>query len=66
MKKILVVDDDTGILDSLQEIFEMSGYEVRAVGTSKEANALLDTFMPDLILVDLLLSGENGTDNATS
>jgi DNA-binding response OmpR family regulator len=59
--KILVVDDDEGILDAVQVILQSAGYEVE---TSVNGGFLqrLQKISPDLILLDILLSGEDGRD----
>ena len=59
--KILVVDDDEGILDAVQVILQSAGYEVE---TSVNGGFLqrLSKINPDLILLDVLLSGEDGRD----
>ena len=58
-KKILVVDDDEGILEVVQIVLEGEGYRVQ---TSLNGECLwnLENDMPDLVLLDVLLSGEDG------
>lgn len=60
MKKILVVDDDTDILEALHLILESEGYEVQTATSEKETLEELSDFKPDLVLLDVLLSGEDG------
>ncbi len=62
MKKILVIDDNVGILDALRAALTLFGYEVKCAVHSKEAFGYIATFKPDLVILDLLLSGENGKD----
>jgi DNA-binding response OmpR family regulator len=60
-KKILIADDDAGILDALTLFLEEVGYEVEAT----DDGAVLRTFpdgMPDLLLLDIWMSGWNGRD----
>ena len=60
MKKIMVVDDDDGILDAISVLLESSNFEVE---TSPDGEALLKLEtknLPDLILLDVLLSGKDG------
>jgi two-component system alkaline phosphatase synthesis response regulator PhoP len=60
-KRILVVDDDPGILASLQLLLEDAGYEVQTSTRDGEViQQLLQTQAPDLILLDILLSGHDG------
>jgi DNA-binding response OmpR family regulator len=62
MKKILVVDDDPDILDALQLILEYAGYTVMTTEKGEYAENLHDTNggLPDVILLDVLLSGKDG------
>jgi CheY-like chemotaxis protein len=53
--KILVIDDDTRLLELLQTSLEDHGFEVIALSTSDEAYALLRKLTPDLILCDINL-----------
>lgn len=60
MKKILIVDDDRGILEALHLILESEGFFVKTASNTKETFESLRTFQPDLVLLDVLLSGEDG------
>jgi CheY-like chemotaxis protein len=58
-KRILVVDDSLAILDIVSVALEAEGYEV----TTSPTGAILrhmESNLPDLILLDVLLSGEDG------
>jgi CheY-like chemotaxis protein len=59
---ILVVDDDPGILDALQVLFESEGYRVQTCEKGDYAESLRDEAgsLPDLIVLDVLLSGKDG------
>jgi DNA-binding response OmpR family regulator len=59
-KKILVVDDDEGILDALSLILESAGYSVLASPRGEETLGNIKRYDPDLILLDVLLSGQDG------
>lgn len=61
---ILVVDDDPGILDALRFLFEEEGYRVETSEKGDYAEALHDDNggLPDLIVLDVLLSGKDGRD----
>lgn len=60
-KKVLVVDDDLDILDSISIVLETEGYDVATTPRANEAFSTTKTFVPDLIILDLLLSGEDGS-----
>jgi CheY-like chemotaxis protein len=53
--KILIIDDDTRLLELLAISLEDSGFDVTSLSTSDEAYALLRKFRPDLILCDINL-----------
>lgn len=59
---ILVVDDDLGILDALRFLFESEGYGVETCEKGEYVEALRDAngSLPDLIVLDVLLSGKDG------
>ncbi len=60
--KILLVDDETGILDSLRILFKGEGYEVAVAEGGKEALSALEGENPDLVLTDIRMPGATGMD----
>ena len=58
-KKILVVDDSQAILDVMSVALEAEGYEV-ATSPTGACFQHMGPDLPDLILLDVLLSGEDG------
>ena len=59
-KKLLVVDDEEDILEFLKVILEDEGYTVVTTDKDDFLKKLQDGTLPDLILLDLLLSGKDG------
>ncbi|MGN6618048.1 MAG: response regulator transcription factor [Ilyomonas sp.] len=62
MKKVLVIDDDPDILESMSLIFRYSGFDVH---TKPDIHRLLEdieSFQPDIILLDVFLGVADGTD----
>ena len=57
---ILVVDDDAEIRNLLQEYLQKQGYRVTAAADGKALRAGMDTLRPDLVILDLMLPGEDG------
>ena len=59
---ILIVDDDPSILDALRFLFEDEGYRVQTSEKGDYAESLRDENggLPDLIVLDVLLSGKDG------
>lgn len=60
MKRILVVDDDPAVAESLTMRLQLEGYDVDAVGDGEAAVAAFHTQVPDLIILDLMLPGMDG------
>jgi len=54
-KKILVVDDESAILQTLRFNLERSGYQVATAGDGRSAVALTATERPDLVVMDIML-----------
>ena len=61
-KKILVLDDDLDILVVVQLLFKVKGFDVMALSRWEEVYAKTEQFQPHLILMDVLLSGNDGRD----
>jgi CheY-like chemotaxis protein len=53
--KVLIIDDDSRVLELFAASLEDCGFEVIALPTSDEAYALLRIYLPDLILCDINL-----------
>jgi DNA-binding response OmpR family regulator len=62
---ILVVDDDPDIGIMIKTMLEYKGYSVILVDRPENAEDSIKENMPDLIIMDMLLSGANGTDICT-
>lgn len=58
--KILVVDDERAIVDSLTEILEGAGYEVRRAYSGNGALSQLSEFCPNVLLSDVLMPEIHG------
>jgi DNA-binding response OmpR family regulator len=54
-KKILLVDDEATIVQSLRYNLERSGYAVTAAGDGRTAVALVASEQPDLVILDIML-----------
>ncbi len=62
MTRILVVEDEPSISDPLSYLLEREGYEVTVVEDGLEAVEEFDRNGADLVLLDLMLPGQPGTD----
>jgi DNA-binding NtrC family response regulator len=59
MRKILIVDDELGVRDSLRMIFKKD-YHVTVAGNSSEAWEKVQNEEPDLIFLDIIMPGKDG------
>lgn len=60
-KRILIVEDDLDIRDSLVELLEDSGYAVETASNGQEGlDVLQSSVTPDLILLDLMMPIKDG------
>lgn len=62
MAKILVVDDEENIAETLKYNLLREGYEVAVIGDGRQALDLARREKPDLIILDLMLPSMNGLD----
>jgi len=60
MKKVLLLDNDEGVLDVMQEALSYEGFQIKAIDSTDNIFPLIDGFDPDLIILDYILSGVNG------
>jgi CheY-like chemotaxis protein len=63
-RKILIVDDEPTIADTLALIFASSGYEARTAYSAEQALEMLEEWRPDLAVIDVVLPGMNGIEFA--
>jgi DNA-binding response OmpR family regulator len=59
-KKVLIADDEPNIVTSLEYLMQKSGYEVKIARTGDEALALVESFLPDLVLLDVMMPRKSG------
>lgn len=59
-KKLLVVDDEMGIRQSLKKILEKEGYEVLTASNGEEAFKIIRTGDIDLLISDIRMAGMDG------
>ena len=63
--RVLVVDDEAAIRDSLRMTLEYAGYEFTGAATGQEGLALAEREMPDVVLLDIKMPGMDGMDVLT-
>lgn len=59
-QRLLVVDDDQGLRETLADFFEIEGYIVVQAANVREARAQLDAADSDLMLLDINMPGGDG------
>ena len=60
MRKILIVEDELGILDLLTTVLEEEGYAVQGARNGREGLERLKRDRPDLVLCDLMMPQMDG------
>ena len=58
--KILIVDDDPDIIEILRYNLSLAGYEVKAASNGKEAIKKAKIFIPEIILLDVMMPEMDG------
>jgi two-component system alkaline phosphatase synthesis response regulator PhoP len=60
MAKILIIDDDPETIELLETIVGQEGHETSSVQESRNAIQAVESFMPDLVLLDIMMPEING------
>ena len=59
-KRVLIADDEPNIVTSLEFLMAKSGYDVKVARNGEEALALIESFRPDLVLLDVMMPRHSG------
>ena len=57
---VLVIDDDTDLLEGISEFLNYRGFEVHTARNGLEAVSLYEEFNPDLVLLDIAMPKYDG------
>lgn len=60
--KILVIDDEVYIREGLKQVLQMEAYEVQVAADGKEAIALIQKDIPDIIITDIIMPEKDGVE----
>lgn len=60
MRKLLIVDDNADLLFAMQRLLSFYDFSVRIVQDHKNIFYEIGSFKPGIVLIDVLLSGEDG------
>jgi CheY-like chemotaxis protein len=63
-RRILIIDDEATIADTLALIFSSSGYEAKTAYSAEQALETLEDWRPNLAIIDVVLPGMNGIEFA--
>jgi two-component system phosphate regulon response regulator PhoB len=61
-RRVLVIEDEEDIRDLLSYNLQSGGYQVKSVETGQLGLAAVDEFVPDVVLLDLMLPDVSGTE----
>ncbi len=59
-KKVSVIDNDSDILDIVQEVLYYAGFQLTTCSSTNEIFNLIREWQPDLLIMDVRPDGENG------
>lgn len=59
-EKVLIIDDEQSLRESLEMFFSDSGYDVACAGTAREGYEKTAAFHPDVIILDIRLPDQDG------
>ncbi|MGA8109115.1 MAG: response regulator [Acidobacteriaceae bacterium] len=62
--RVLIVDDEHAVADTLAIVFRMNGYDVQVAYSAEQAIETIAVWEPRLALLDVMLPGMNGIDFA--
>ncbi|MCA9906480.1 MAG: response regulator, partial [Anaerolineae bacterium] len=62
MARILCIEDDVAMVHLVELIVSKMGHEVKGAESGRAGLALVDTFRPDMILLDLMMPDIDGWD----
>jgi two-component system nitrogen regulation response regulator GlnG len=60
--RILVIEDNAGVIQIIQRALEMAGHQVRTTMHGRDALELVESFDPELIITDIILPDVDSID----
>jgi DNA-binding response OmpR family regulator len=61
-QKVLIVDDDELLAQALAQVFVNRGYDTKVLSTGNDVEATIESWNPDVILLDIMLPGKTGVE----
>ena len=59
-RKVLIADDEPNIVAALEYLLRSNGYDTRVVGDGEQALALVESYAPDVVLLDVMMPVKSG------
>lgn len=59
-KRILILDDNQDILEIVHETLAYEQFDVKSTGDGTEVMPMVESFVPDLVILDYRVAGVNG------
>lgn len=66
MARILIVDDDAAIRDSIQVLLDLDGHEVVQAEDGRQGEVEIRRFHPDVVIVDIFMPQQDGFETIRS
>jgi DNA-binding response OmpR family regulator len=60
LPKLLIIDDDAHLRESLAEVLELDGFECHQAGAAKEGIAAAAKLVPEIVIMDIQLPDSSG------
>lgn len=60
MRKILLIDDESGLVEELKILLTENGFSVCSASNGREGVSLFHVFLPDLVITDILMPEQEG------
>ena len=60
MQTILIIEDDTDLRKMLAKLLERENYRVLEAGTGLEAIQIIDYYIPQLVITDIIMPDQDG------
>jgi len=60
MKKVLIVEDEKDIAEIIRMSLEIEGFKTEIASNGKEGLEKIETFKPDIIVLDIIMEGMDG------
>ena len=60
MRTILIIEDDTDLRKMLAKLLEREDFRVLQAGTGLEALKIIDYYIPDMVITDIIMPDQDG------